>query len=60
MSDKIKNYYQGIFVTETVMGNPNGDFVDNSPRNIDGNVFTTDKCIKYNIRNYIHSNYENI
>ena len=42
------------------MGNPNGDFVDNSPRNIDGNVFTTDKCIKYNIRNYIHSNYENI
>lgn len=60
MSDKIKNYYQGIFVTETVMGNPNGAFVDNSPRNIDGNVFTTDKCIKYNIRNYIHSNYENI
>ena len=60
MSDKIKNYYQGIFITETVMGNPNGDFVDNSPRNIDGNVFTTDKCIKYNIRNYIHSNYENI
>lgn len=60
MSDKIKNYYQGIFVTETVMGNPNGDFVDNSPRNIDGNVFTTDKCIKYNIRNYIHNNYENI
>lgn len=60
MSDKIKNYYQGIFVTETILGNPNGDFVDNSPRNIDGNVFTTDKCIKYNIRNYIHSNYENI
>lgn len=60
MSDKIKNYYQGIFVTETILGNPNGDFIDNSPRNIDGNVFTTDKCIKYNIRNYIHSNYENI
>ena len=60
MSDKIKNYYQGIFVTETILDNPNGDFIDNSPRNIDGNVFTTDKCIKYNIRNYIHSNYENI
>ena len=58
--NSIKNYYQGIFVTETIMGNPNGDFIDNSPRNIDGKVFTTDKCIKYNIRKYIHENYENI
>ena len=56
----VNNYYQGIFVTETIMGNPNGDFIDNSPRNIDGKVFTTDKCIKYNVRKYIHENYENI
>ena len=40
------------------MGNPNGDFVDNSPRNFDGRVFTTDKCIKYNIRRYIHETVE--
>lgn len=58
MSESVKNYYQGIYLTETILGNPNGDFVDNSPRNIDGNVFTTDKCIKYNVRNYIHENYE--
>lgn len=49
----VKNYYQGIYLTETIMGNPNGDFVDNSPRNLDGKVFTTDKCIKYNVRRYI-------
>lgn len=60
MSTELNNYYQGIFVTETIMGNPNGDFIDNSPRNIDGKVFTTDKCIKYNVRNYIYNNYENI
>ena len=54
MSEAVKNYYQGIYLTETIMGNPNGDFVDNSPRNFDGRVFTTDKCIKYNIRRYIH------
>ena len=60
MSNDIKNYYQGIFITETIMGNPNGDFIDNSPRNIDGKVFTTDKCIKYNVRKYIHENYENV
>ena len=54
MSEYVKNYYQGIYLTETIMGNPNGDFVDNSPRNFDGKVFTTDKCIKYNIRRYIH------
>lgn len=42
------------------MGNPNGDFVDNSPRNFDGNVFTTDKCIKYNVRKYIHDTIEDI
>ena len=42
------------------MGNPNGDFVDNSPRNFDGKVFTTDKCIKYNIRKYIHDTVEDI
>jgi CRISPR-associated protein Csh2 len=58
MSENVKNYYQGIYLTETILGNPNGDFVDNSPRNIDGNVFTTDKCIKYNVRKYIHENYE--
>ena len=42
------------------MGNPNGDFVDNSPRNFDGNVFTTDKCIKYNVRKYMHDTVEDI
>ena len=56
----VENYYQGIYLTETVMGNPNGDFVDNSPRNFDGNVFTTDKCIKYNVRKYIHDTIEDI
>lgn len=56
----VKNYYQGIYLTETIMGNPNGDFVDNSPRNFDGNVFTTDKCIKYNVRRYIHEEKEKI
>ncbi|PKL66472.1 MAG: CRISPR-associated protein [Methanobacteriales archaeon HGW-Methanobacteriales-1] len=60
MSETVKNYYQGIYLTETIMGNPNGDFVDNSPRNFDGRVFTTDKCIKYNIRRYIHETVENI
>lgn len=54
----VKNYYQGIYLTETILGNPNGDFIDNSPRNFDGNIFTTDKCIKYNVRKYIHDNYE--
>ena len=56
----VKNYYQGIYLTETVMGNPNGDFIDNSPRNFDGKVFTTDKCIKYNVRRYIHETVEDI
>ena len=56
----VKNYYQGIYLTETIMGNPNGDFVDNSPRNFDGKVFTTDKCIKYNVRRYIHETIEDI
>ena len=60
MSKEVKNYYQGIYLTETIMGNPNGDFVDNSPRNFDGKVFTTDKCIKYNIRRYIHEMVENL
>lgn len=60
MSEYVNNYYQGIYLTETIMGNPNGDFVDNSPRNFDGKVFTTDKCIKYNIRRYIHETVENI
>ena len=56
----VENYYQGIYLTETRLGNPNGDFIDNSPRNFDGNVFTTDKCIKYNVRKYIHDSIENI
>ncbi|MDR1820724.1 MAG: type I CRISPR-associated protein Cas7 [Methanobrevibacter sp.] len=56
----VKNYYQGIYLTETIMGNPNGDFIDNSPRNFDGNVFTTDKCIKFNIRKFIHESVERI
>lgn len=56
----VNNYYQGIFLTETILGNPNGDFVDNSPRNFDGVVFTTDKCIKYNIRKYIHDTLEDL
>lgn len=61
MSEEIvKNYYQGIYLTETIMGNPNGDFVDNSPRNFDGKVFTTDKCIKFNVRRYIHETVENV
>ena len=62
MSDEkyVENFYQGIYVTETILGNPNGDFVDNSPRNFDGNVFTTDKCIKYNIRKYIHETIEDL
>lgn len=60
MSKEVKNYYQGIYLTETIMGNPNGDFVDNSPRNFDGRVFTTDKCIKYNIRRYIRETAEDI
>lgn len=58
--DCVKSFYQGIYVTETILGNPNGDFVDNSPRNFDGNVFTTDKCIKYNIRKYIHDSIEDL
>lgn len=58
--EPVESYYQGIFLTETVLGNPNGSFVNNEPRNINGRVFTTDKCIKYNIRNYIHQNYEDL
>lgn len=56
----VENYYQGIFITETILGNPNGSFVNNEPRNINGRVFTTDKCIKYNIRNYLHQTHEEI
>jgi len=56
----VENYYQGIYLTETILGNPNGDFVDNSPRNFDGNIFTTDKCIKYNVRKYIHDSVEDL
>lgn len=56
--EEVKNNYQGLFVTETVFGNPNGSFINNEPRNVDGQVFTTDKCIKYNVRNYIHQTYE--
>ena len=59
-SEAVKNYYQGIYLTETVMGNPNGDFIDNSPRNFDGKVFTTDKCIKYNVRRHICETIERI
>ena len=58
--NSVKNFYQGIYVTETILGNPNGDFVDNSPRNFDGNVFTTDKCIKYNVRKYINETIEDL
>lgn len=60
MCKKVTNYYQGIYLTETIMGNPNGDFIDNSPRNFDGKVFTTDKCIKYNVRKYIHDTIEDL
>jgi len=56
----VENCYQGIFVTETVLGNPNGSFVNNEPRNINGRVFTTDKCIKYNVRDYLQQRYEKI
>ena len=56
----VKNYYQGIYLTETIMGNPNGDFIDNSPRNFDGKIFTTDKCIKYNVRKYMHDTIEDL
>ena len=58
--DPVKNNYQGLYITETVLGNPNGSFVGNEPRNIDGRVFTTDKCIKYNVRNYLKQNYEEL
>lgn len=58
--DYVENFYQGIYLTETILGNPNGDFLDNSPRNFEGHVFTTDKCIKYNIRKYICENKENL
>jgi len=57
---EVVNCYQGLLITETVLGNPNGSFVNNEPRNINGRVFTTDKCIKYNIRNYIREKYEKI
>ncbi|MDR2624592.1 MAG: type I CRISPR-associated protein Cas7 [Methanobrevibacter sp.] len=60
MNNEVKSYYQGIYLTETIMGNPNGDFIDNSPRNFDGNVFTTDKCIKFNVRKFIHEVVEKI
>lgn len=56
----VRNYYQGVYVTETILGNPNGDFIDNSPRNFDGRVFTTDKCIKYNIRKYLKEKGEKV
>jgi CRISPR-associated protein Csh2 len=56
----VKSCYQGLFITQTVLGNPNGSFIGNEPRNINGQVFTTDKCIKYNVRNYIHQNFEKI
>jgi len=58
MAEYVESMWQGLFVTETVLGNPNGSFVNNEPRNIEGRVFTTDKCIKYNIRNYIYQEYE--
>ena len=58
--NNVENYYQGIYVTETILGNPNGSFVNNEPRNVKGRVFTTDKVIKYNIRSYIHERYEQI
>lgn len=58
MTEDVENMYQGLFVTETVLGNPNGSFVNNEPRNINGRIFTTDKCIKYNIRNYLYQDYE--
>lgn len=56
----VQNYYQGIYITETILGNPNGDFGDNSPRNFDGEIFTTDKCMKYNIRNYLYDTVEDL
>ena len=56
----VKNYYQGIYLTETILGNPNGDFNDNAPRNFDGRVFTTDKCIKYNVRKYMQNTIEDL
>jgi len=58
--EPVKSYYQGIFVTETILGNPNGSFMENEPRNIKGRVFTTDKCIKYNVRKYINEHYERL
>ena len=56
----VENFYQGIYLTETILGNPNGDFNDNAPRNFDGRVFTTDKCIKYNVRKYMQNTIENL
>ena len=59
-NEYVKNFYQGIYLTETILGNPNGDFNDNMPRNFDGRVFTTDKCIKYNVRKYMQSTIEDL
>lgn len=56
----VETFYQGIYLTETILGNPNGDFNDNAPRNFDGRVFTTDKCIKYNVRKYMQNTIENL
>lgn len=56
----VENFYQGLFLTETILGNPNGSFMENEPRNIQGRVFTTDKCIKYNVRNYLKQKYERL
>jgi len=49
-----KKCQQGIFVTETTLANPNGSFNDNRPRFDIDKIYTTDKCIKYNVRDYIH------
>ncbi len=56
----VENYHQGLFITETILGNPNGSFMENEPRNISGRIFTTDKVIKYNIRNYLKQKFEEI
>ncbi len=48
-----KRYQQGVFVAETTLANPNGSFNDNRPRFDIDKLYTTDKAIKYNVRNYL-------
>ncbi len=56
----VESKYEGLFLTETVFGNPNGSFAGNKPRYQGKRIYTTDKCIKYNVRRYIYENVEDM